>query len=135
MCLPKTSSSGLRPGLFVERVAEGRGSTYEEIDELAQGRVWTGAQAKEIGLIDIIGNSAQAIRLAAEMAGIEAYTVVEYPKQKAPFEELMDVFMMRVKGSIIKEELAQAYPYYKYIQSILNMDVLQTRLPEFIMID
>ena len=73
---------------FVTRMAESRGMTYEEIDEVARGRVWTGAAAQERGLVDELGGINKAIEIAAEKAGIDTYTLDRYPKQKDIFQEL-----------------------------------------------
>jgi protease-4 len=75
--------------IFLSRVAEGRNMTRDEVHELAQGRVWTGAAAKEAGLIDELGSIDDAIGIAAEMAGMEEYRLEYYPKEKGLFEVLM----------------------------------------------
>jgi ClpP class serine protease len=56
---------------FKSRVAEGRGMTEEQVEEIARGRVWTGAQAREIGLIDELGDFETALALAKELAGLK----------------------------------------------------------------
>ena len=74
---------------FLALVAAGRDSTPEEIHEIAQGRVWTGTQALDNGLIDEIGDLKDAIDVAAMLAGIQDYTV-DYPrKEMTPFETLI----------------------------------------------
>lgn len=73
---------------FVTRMAESRGMTYEEINEVARGRVWTGTDAQERGLVDELGGINRAIEIAAEKAGIDAYTLDRYPKRKDIFQEL-----------------------------------------------
>ena len=70
---------------FVEKVAEGRGLSYEEVDEVAQGRIWTGSQALERGLIDQLGTLEDAIQLAKEMAEIEGDIKVVYLTPRRPF--------------------------------------------------
>jgi len=72
---------------FLTRVADGRGMTKEEVHEIAQGRVWTGAKGKEIGLVDVLGDLDDAIAIAAESAGVEDYKVAEYPFIKETFVE------------------------------------------------
>lgn len=67
---------------FLERVAENRNMTRDEVDRWAQGRVWTGTDAAEIGLVDLVGNLDDALRIAAEMADIETYRTVTYPEKK-----------------------------------------------------
>jgi protease-4 len=80
---------------FVEKVAASRHTTPEKIDSLAQGRVWTGRQAKEIGLVDALGGLDRAIALAKQRAKIAAETDVElvvYPPRKSFYELLSDQF-------------------------------------------
>ncbi len=80
---------------FVEKAAAGRNTTPERIDAIAQGRVWTGKQAKEIGLVDELGGLDRAIALAKERAKIAAGTEVElvvYPPKKSFFEVVADPF-------------------------------------------
>ena len=73
---------------FLDRVADGRGKTRAEINEVGQGRVWTGKKASEIGLVDVLGGIETAIEIAAEKADIsDDYKVVEYPKIEKEFWE------------------------------------------------
>ena len=60
---------------FLERVAIGRNMTLEEADEVAQGRVWTGKEALENGLVDSLGSLEDAINIAADLAEIEDYRI------------------------------------------------------------
>ena len=76
--------------LFLERVAAGRSMTKEEVHAIAQGRVWTGSQALENGLVDEIGDLDRALELASEIAEIESYNIVEYPFiEENPYQKLM----------------------------------------------
>jgi protease-4 len=78
---------------FVEKVAESRKSTPERIDQLAQGRVWTGRQAKENGLVDHLGGLGRAIEIAKQLANIPAESDVElsvYPQPRTMYELLAD---------------------------------------------
>ncbi len=74
---------------FVERVATGRNLTWSYVDSIARGRVWTGADAQHLGLVDTLGGLQLALRLAAQEAGIVDYSVVEYPRAKTAWEELL----------------------------------------------
>lgn len=67
---------------FIRDVAQGRQKTIEEIEPLSDGRVFTGEQAKEIGLVDRLGNFQDALDRAAELAGIEGKPVILYPEEK-----------------------------------------------------
>jgi len=74
---------------FVNKVAEGRSMSFEEVDAIAQGRVWAGANAIEIGLTDGFGGLMDAIAIAADRAGLEEYRITELPRQKNPIEEII----------------------------------------------
>ena len=77
---------------FVNIVAEGRDMTYEAVDEIAQGRVWTGADALKLGLVDELGTLEDAITYAASMGGnpdVSSWTVVGYPKPLTMMEQIM----------------------------------------------
>lgn len=74
--------------VFVGRVAEGRHMTYDAVHQIARGRVWTGADAIGIGLVDTLGGLDLALRIAAEKAGVEKYTVKNYPKEKDVWQQL-----------------------------------------------
>jgi protease-4 len=76
---------------FVNQVAKGRGMTYEQAEPLAHGRVWTGAQAKQRGLVDELGGLDKAVELAKTAANITGdHQLVVYPKQKNFFEALAE---------------------------------------------
>lgn len=119
---------------FISHVAEGRGMTKEEVDEIGQGRVWTGELAKGIGLVDEFGGLKDAIALAAEMEGLEDYRTVELPTLPNPFEEL---FKMggSVKTRILKNELGEKYKYYEYFKNATNINGIYARMPYEIYID
>ena len=74
---------------FVGRVAAGRGLSTEAVDEIAQGRVWAGGDAMEIGLVDEFGGLSDAIRYAATMAGLDNYRLVEYPAVESMYNKLL----------------------------------------------
>lgn len=99
---------------FITRMAESRGMTSEEINEVARGRVWTGADARQRGLVDELGGIDRAIEIAAEKAGIESYRLDTYPKKKDIFETLfnsgnaqLNAFMMNFLPEPMKTEEAQ----------------------------
>ena len=78
--------------VFVNRVAEGRHMSFDEVHQIARGRVWTGADAIKIGLVDTLGGLDLALRIAAEKAGIDRYTVKDYPKEKDTWTQLSELF-------------------------------------------
>jgi protease-4 len=89
---------------FIERVAEGRGMTVEAVDAVARGRVWTGQDAMDIGLVDGMGNLKDAVAMAAELAGMEDPELVELPEAVDPFEQFIEDFM----GVSAMAQVAQA---------------------------
>jgi protease-4 len=76
--------------VFLTRCADGRSKTKEEIDAIGQGRVWTGSQALQNGLVDKLGSLCDAVKIAAERAELTEYDVNSYPKKKDPFTQLME---------------------------------------------
>ena len=86
--------------VFVGRVAEGRGMSYDEVHQIARGRVWTGADAIGIGLVDTLGGIDLAYRIAAERAGITDYRVKEYPKEKDTWTQLSELFGENTDGDL-----------------------------------
>jgi len=75
---------------FVYFVSENRQKTFEEIDNIGQGRVWSGIRAKEIGLVDEIGSLQDAIKYASELSKTKDFSIIEYPKNKKPIEMLLE---------------------------------------------
>ncbi|MCW9705937.1 signal peptide peptidase SppA [Fodinibius salsisoli] len=74
---------------FITKVADSRGMTVEQVDGLAQGRVWTGADAQENGLVDVLGGFDKAVTIAAEKAELSDYSLEKYPKPKSFYELVM----------------------------------------------
>jgi len=114
---------------FVNHVAEGRDMTPEEVDEIGQGRVWSGEDAKRIGLIDLYGGLEEAVALAAEKAEIEKYRTIGLPELKDPFEQLMKEFTGNVKASVLKNEMGNSYKYYREFENVKDMQGIQARIP------
>tara|TARA_B100000508_G_scaffold136157_1_gene128780 strand:- start:19962 stop:21728 length:1767 start_codon:yes stop_codon:yes gene_type:complete len=113
---------------FLGRVAEGRGMTKEQVNVIARGRVWTGKDAKKIGLVDELGGLKSAIDYAAEEAGIENAIVQYFPKvKKEPWMELLESIEEQDKSqSSLPEDLGKLY---QRIKSIENYTGIQARLP------
>jgi len=120
---------------FISRVAEGRGMHPDSVRKVASGRVWTGSQAKERGLVDVLGGLDTAIKLAAEKikAG-DDYRVVYYPEKKPWFEELVLSFTDEVQLRILQRQLGQHYPLYKKLEHIKRYHGVQVRMPQDITI-
>lgn len=116
---------------FVSRVADGRNMSYNEVDRIAQGRVWTGKQALENGLVDKLGDYYAAINIAKKMAGIpedEHIRLVIYPKQKTLLEKLFGGTIL-AKGANPAEHIAQKYGGLKQLPPVLKS--LIAALPYF----
>ncbi len=120
---------------FTMKVAKGRNMTQAQVDSIGQGRVWTGINAKEIGLVDEIGGLDAAIEAAADMADLEDYKLRELPFQEDPFKKMMEGFSAQAKISILGEEIGKAELYYKNIKNVLNSNGIYTRLPVDIIIE
>lgn len=115
---------------FLKRVAEGRGMTRDQVHAIAQGRVWTGRDAKEKGLVDVIGGIDDAIAIAAKMADLEEYRLSTYPRDEDPFQKILKEFnMARVQEHLLKEELGPLYKQFKTVKNILEYDGVQARMP------
>ncbi len=119
---------------FKSRVAIGRKKSIEYIDSIAQGRVWIGADAIKIGLVDRIGTLDDAIASAAKMAKLKGYGIKAYPESKSFIESLMEEYKETAKVKAIKEELGSTqFELFKEIKSIQQMmGAPQTRLPIFV---
>ena len=118
---------------FLQRVSQGRGITMAEADSVAQGRVWSGVDAKRIGLVDELGNLDDAIAEAANMAELEEYGVKNYPKYKSGFEQFMEDFggaSLKTKESLIEQEIGhEAYSVLKQVKSAMEQKGVQARMP------
>lgn len=124
--------SGVEKGYetFISRVAEGRGMTADAVKEVASGRVWTGNQAIERGLVDVLGGLEDTIDLAAERIGAgDDYRVVYYPQSKPWFEQLMSDFGQNVKLKMLQTELGENFVYYKQAQKLKDYQGIQVRMP------
>jgi len=115
---------------FTSKAAEGRNMSLEDLKSVASGRVWTGLQAKENGLIDVLGGLQTAIDIAAVKAGIEDdYKLRYYPVKKSAIEELLEEMSGSSQASKIKSELGEFYPYLDLLNKVKNMRGVQARMP------
>ena len=115
---------------FLQRVSNGRKIDKEQVDSIGQGRVWSGKDALEIGLVDQLGNLDDAIQMAAQLADITDYKVV-YPEKKSFLELLLSNESSgreRVNATV-REELGELYPAYNAMKQIRDMKGVQARMP------
>lgn len=115
--------------LFVQRCADGRGMSVEAIEKIAEGRVWTGITAKELGLVDELGGLEKALEIAAQQAEVETYSVINYPGKSDIFTSLLENGKKDYIDGKISETLGEYYDYAKFIQSLKNADRIQARMP------
>lgn len=120
---------------FTQKVADGRKLDRTYVDSVGQGRVWTGAQALELGLVDRLGSIEDAIKAAAKKAEIEDYKIVTYPSVTDPFQAILGNFGTNMNVWFMKREMADAYPYYKQAKQILEQSGIQARIPYTISIN
>ena len=115
--------------LFVQRCAEGRGMSVEAIEKIAEGRVWTGSMAKELGLVDELGGLDKALEIAAQKAGVENYSVLNYPEMDNVLSTLLNEEKKDYIESQMAETLGEYYDFAKFVRNIKNADRIQARLP------
>ena len=106
---------------FTKAVAAGRHKTQANINSIGQGRVWTGAQAIKIGLVDRLGNINDAIACAAKKANLKHYKLVDYPEQKSNLDKVSSLLNAEVKTRVLKSELGENYIYYQQIKGMTEM--------------
>lgn len=118
---------------FLKRVSDGRHMSRDAVNEIAQGRVWTGEKAREIGLVDRLGSLQDAINMAGRMAGVDEYRTVEYPTVKEPLQALIEELTGQEDEtryrSTVRSQLGEWYPYYKLLDEIRSSNGTQARLP------
>jgi len=104
---------------FVHFVTQNRKKTFEQIDNVGGGRVWSGVRAKEIGLVDELGTLTDAVKFAAQKAGLKSYHVEAFPKRMTPFEQIFkDLNEEDVSARIIKNKIGKSN--YEILQQITN---------------
>lgn len=116
---------------FLNRVETGRSLDRNHLDTIAEGRVWTGTYAKDLGLVDAFGGLHDAIEIAADKAGLKKYKVASYPKSDNPFEMIFggDFGATSLKNKWVKEELGSYYPIYNKLQRLKSLSGIQMIIP------
>jgi len=114
---------------FITHVSEGRKMTVAQVDSIGQGRVWSGVDAKRLGLVDEFGGLDDAIAEAAKLAKLKEYGTMELPEQKDTFEQLMETFTGDNSSVFLKKELGAAYPYFNYLSRMSKMEGVQALMP------
>ena len=115
---------------FLDIVAESRNLLITHVDSIGQGRVWSGIDAKNLGLVDQIGGLTEAIAKAAELAEIEKFRIVNYPRERDAFEQLMEM-MGNVRTRMIRSEMGRWFPMYEFVRSLPQEPTIMARKPYF----
>lgn len=119
---------------FLERVATGRKMTIEQVDAIAQGRVWTGADALKLGLVDKMGGLEEAIKHAATLGKTKSYQIENYPEYKRNSEDLLKgltgISMFQSKEELLKEQIGEeGYQLLEQIKRVNQLKGTQARMP------
>lgn len=116
---------------FTSKAAEGRKMPVEKLRSLAQGRVWSGIEAKQNGLVDVLGGIDDAIRIAAKSVKLNEgdYRVRYFPEKKKPLEELFEKIMGDSEEKLMTRQLGELAPYARMYKKLMNMGGTQARMP------
>jgi protease-4 len=117
---------------FVSKVAMGRKMKFESVDSIGQGRVWTGTRAITNGLVDEIGGLFDAVRGAAELAGLDKYSVRELPVIEDPYTKIISQLGGEMKMKILKSELGESAKYFNIVEEVRDLSGIQAKLPYFL---
>jgi len=120
---------------FINVVAEGRNMSEEDVRLIAEGRVYSGLRAKELGLVDVIGGLDKSLELAAEMAELDDYRTIAYPEQKTFFETLLEGMNKGMVQRQMKSELGPLYPIYEQYKTMMRYQGVQARMPFDVIVD
>ncbi|MFC2080721.1 signal peptide peptidase SppA [Bacteroidota bacterium] len=114
---------------FLERVSNGRQMSPAAVDAIGGGRVWSGENALENGLIDAYGGLHDAIEKAAELAELEKFRIQSLPKLEDPIEQFIRELTENTRARVVKKELGQFYPYFETLHELEGLSGVQARLP------
>ncbi len=114
---------------FTRKAAEGRHMSQSDLKKIASGRVWTGSQAKDNGLADVLGGFDDAVRIAAEKAGIgQDYKLRYYPRPRPLLDRLMNSYEENTKTEAMQSQLGEYYPWYQQWQKVKDYQGVQARM-------
>lgn len=115
--------------LFVTRCADGRKTGIDDIKKIAEGRVWTGSMAKELGLVDELGGIDDAIEKAKQLAEIESYSIVTYPEKPSMLEEIMNNIPSGMISIFGNNDLNKITKQFEWMVDLENFNPVQARIP------
>jgi len=113
---------------FITKVSEGRKISKAQVDSIGQGRVWSGTDAKKIGLIDEFGGLDKAIATAADLAKLKSYRILALPEQKEPLQQIIDELFGSTPETRIQSVMGEDYKYYRILKDIRGMKGIQARM-------
>jgi protease-4 len=114
---------------FTSKAAEGRDMPKDDLLAVASGRVWSGVQAQDNGLVDELGGLKVALDKAAELAGLEAYRTVTYPAKVDFLQQILESLNQDIEVRIAKAKLGELYPIAESVKKLNNYQGVQARLP------
>lgn len=114
---------------FLTHVSDGRKISKAEVDSMAQGRVWSGLDAKRLGLVDVIGGINTAIEIAAKKAKLDNYRTVALPEQEEFLQKLLDEFSTEASAKALEKNLGESYQYYQHLTSLFKQKGILARMP------
>ena len=115
--------------LFAGRVASGRHMTVEKVDSIGQGRIWSGTEALNLGLIDTLGGLTDAIKLAASLAGLVDYRITALPTLKNPLDQILEQLTGKSTPDVyMKQAMGEDYHYFDYLRKLREMKGVQARM-------
>ncbi|MEO8472708.1 MAG: signal peptide peptidase SppA [Chryseolinea sp.] len=115
---------------FTAKAAAGRNMTQDNIKKVASGRVWSGIQAKERGLVDVIGNFQDAVNIAAAAAGVKDYKTKFYPKYTpSPLEQFINQYEEGQEESVMRAQLGEHYYLLNQLRQVKSYHGTQARIP------
>ncbi|MFM2201202.1 MAG: hypothetical protein RL040_402 [Bacteroidota bacterium] len=114
---------------FTAKVSKGRKMTQAQVDSIGQGRVWSGEDAKQIGLVDEIGDLDDCVKAAAQAAGVSDYSIRELPSMIDPLQKLMEELSGAKEAGVAKELLGDNYRLYREVKAAAQWQGVQARLP------
>lgn len=117
---------------FISKVSSGRNMSTEAVDNIGQGRVWSGADAMGIGLVDAAAGLTASIDSAAALAGIEKYSLKELPVQEEPYARLVSQLSGDSKIRILKSKFGESFRFVEELMTIKELSGIQARMPYFI---
>ncbi len=114
---------------FITHVSDGRKISKAEVDSIGQGRIWTGIDAKRLGLVDVLGGIGTAIEIAAKKANLDSYRTIAMPEGEDFIKKFIEDLSDDISADAGKKNLGVAYDYYSQVHSLLSQQGILARMP------